>query len=191
MGLEKFPAQSRHGSLSPAAVTACLSDGPARHRRQITPGNFGLAAVMSEEVTVLVHVELALNTLVLGTWPMATNTPSTGSLEVSLVLRCCAASYLPRRPWSHPEMSSTTIGCDELNFSLARAHPTMIFEARNSFRRCTRYTLLANRKENWLPPWPSRRRLQPRCPCRGKNSHRKWRKWKRHSRSVCARTQGP
>jgi len=33
----------------------------------------------------------------------------------------------------------------------------MIFEARNSFRRCTGTLCLRIAKENWLPPWPSRR----------------------------------
>ena len=79
-----------------------------------------------------------------GSWPIAANTPSASSSQVSSVLTSRSRTPVTR---SSPSTSSTTAFVTHSILSFARARSSMICEARNSSRRCTIVTLAAKRVE--------------------------------------------
>ncbi len=80
---------------------------------------------------------------VFGSCPIATKKPSVASSLVSPVT--VSRSRTPVTLVS-PSTSSTTLFSTSSILSFWRTRSTMIGEARNSSRRCTRYTLLAKRE---------------------------------------------
>ncbi len=83
-----------------------------------------------------------LNSLVLGSWPMATKKPETGRSRVSSVRvsrsRSAVTAVSPR--------TSVTAVCVWIRiFGLARTRSIMIVDARNVSLRCRRWTVEAKR----------------------------------------------
>ena len=77
---------------------------------------------------------------------MATNTPPAGSgPDVSPVLVLRSRTPVTPGRGTSPRISSTTALTTNSILGLRRARSSMIFEARNSSRRCTTVTLGANR----------------------------------------------
>src|SRR6202521_733825 len=74
---------------------------------------------------------------------MATKTPATGKFVISFVCVLRSVTF-STPPFATSEISSTTTGVTSRILSLARARSTMIFDARNSGRRCNTFTRLAN-----------------------------------------------
>ena len=78
---------------------------------------------------------------------MATNRPSASSSRSSPVT--VSVSFTPvTLPWSVPSTSVTMALVTKSMLSLALAWSIMILEARNSSRRCTSVTLVANLDRN-------------------------------------------
>jgi hypothetical protein len=78
-----------------------------------------------------------------GTWPMATNAPAVGRSRSSPV-SAWRTRVVPSAPFSPGRKDSTTYGVSSSMFSVSRARSSMIFDARNSSRRCTTVTLEEN-----------------------------------------------
>ncbi len=66
-------------------------------------GNIRLAAMMRREVTVLIHIQLAAKHFCVGLVADGDEHALDGAAWTIRWFRCCAISYFPRRPWSHPK----------------------------------------------------------------------------------------
>ena len=124
---------------------------------------------------------------VFGSWPIATKTPSAGTSRVSSVsvLRRRSASTL-----TSPTTSSTTTRARSRSSGSARARLTMICEARNSSRRWTRCTFVANcvrksasSKAESPPPTTT-------TSFSGRRRRRRSRRRRRRGPAAAARTRG-
>ena len=78
-----------------------------------------------------------------GSWPIATNRPCAG-ISCSLVRVQVAEPHARSSGRRRATTSSTTVGVTNSIFSFARARSIMIGDARNSSRRWTSVTLVAN-----------------------------------------------
>ena len=76
-------------------------------------------------------------------WPIATNTPFSGTSVMTPVSRCLTTIEVTS-PWPVSLISWTSLFNIHAIFGFARALSTMIFEARNVSRRWTTVTLVAN-----------------------------------------------
>ncbi len=129
-------ARSRRGDC--LAVGVVLDVAGREHARHVRLGRAG----MRDEVAVAVVVELVDEQRGVGIVADRDEEAVGRRPPRSRRSRCCEAA--DPRPLASPRISSTTVLRMKSSLSFASARSTMILDARNSSRRCTRCTRVAN-----------------------------------------------